>query len=87
MFEGEGVNINADGERHPVAVLGTYEFRQKYISSKVDLWTEDVKKIARKNRRQLSVQWLQHWIKSEMEVCLKDNSRNWIPFCTTKGSH
>ena len=46
LFEGDGVNITLDGERHIGAVIGSDEFRVKYINTKVEKWIKDIEKLA-----------------------------------------
>ena len=46
LFKGEGVKIKTEGERHLGAVLGTKEFKETYVNAKVDLWVQDVLKLA-----------------------------------------
>ena len=40
------VNITCEGERHIGAVLGTEEFKNSYVTKKVDAWTRDLKELA-----------------------------------------
>ena len=46
IFNEEGINITCEGERHIGAVLGTEEFKVKYVRDKVDKWTRDISKLA-----------------------------------------
>ena len=46
LFEGDGVNITLNGERHIGAVIGSDEFRVKYINTKVEKWIKDIEKLA-----------------------------------------
>ena len=38
IFEGSGVKIEIDRERHLGAVIGSEKYRKEYVSSKVDNW-------------------------------------------------
>ena len=40
------MKIVCDGERHLGAVIGTKEFREKYVSAKVAKWVKDVKELS-----------------------------------------
>ena len=44
-FQGTGINISCDGERHLEAVLGTDNFREKYVQDKVSKWVKDVEEL------------------------------------------
>ena len=46
IFNEEGINITYEGERHIGVVLGTEEFKVKYVRDKVDKWTRDISKLA-----------------------------------------
>ena len=47
IFNGTGVTISTSGERHMGAVIGSPEFKEKYISEKVTKWVEDVNELSR----------------------------------------
>ena len=44
-FQGTGIKISCDGERHLGAVLGTDNFREKYVQDKVSKWVKDVEEL------------------------------------------
>ena len=44
-FQGTGIKISCDGERHLGAVLGTDNFRDKYVQDKVSKWVKDVEEL------------------------------------------
>ena len=46
LFGQCGMKIVCDGERHLGAVIGTKEFREKYVSAKVAKWVKDVKELS-----------------------------------------
>ncbi len=46
IFKGSKVIIDCDGQRHLGAVLGSDEFREKYVMEKVSKWVKDVQKLA-----------------------------------------
>ena len=42
LFTGTSINVTADGKRHLGAVLGTLQYRQLYVKSKVDEWVQQL---------------------------------------------
>ena len=49
-FEGTGIKITTDGKRHLGAVIGSQNFKEKYVTDLIDEWIEELKnleKIAR----------------------------------------
>ena len=42
IFQGTGVTITTEGERHMGAVIGSEHFKRKYIEDKVTKWVQDV---------------------------------------------
>ena len=42
LFDGEGLQITSDGERHIGAVLGSESYRDSFVSEKVQKWVQDV---------------------------------------------
>ena len=42
IFEGSGVQITSEGERHMGAVIGSENFKELYVTKKVTKWVEDV---------------------------------------------
>ena len=47
LFNGTGITITLEGERHLGAVIGSNEFRSRYISTKVGKWIQDVEQLAK----------------------------------------
>ena len=52
MFKDSGVQITTDGKRHLGAVIGTKEFKHKYLNKKIDGWIDNVKALAQIARTQ-----------------------------------
>ena len=50
-FQDTGIKISCDGERHLGAVLGTDNFREKYVQDKVSKWVKDVEELTLSWRR------------------------------------
>ena len=46
LFSQTGIKITTEGERHLGAVIGSEEFKNRYINAKVQGWVEDVKELA-----------------------------------------
>ena len=46
IFEGSGVQITSEGERHMGAVIGSENFKELYVTKKVTKWVEDVEELA-----------------------------------------
>ncbi|KAG0699952.1 hypothetical protein GWK47_025725 [Chionoecetes opilio] len=42
LFSGSGVIVTRDGQRHMGAVIGTEEFKAKYVGEKVSEWVKEV---------------------------------------------
>ncbi|KAG0710229.1 hypothetical protein GWK47_023244 [Chionoecetes opilio] len=42
LFNGSGVIVTKDGQRHLGAVIGTEEFKEKYVGEKVSEWVKEV---------------------------------------------
>ena len=47
LFAGCNIQITCDGERHLGAVVGTEDFKYKYVTEKVNKWVQDVKSMAK----------------------------------------
>ena len=47
IFDGTGIKITEEGERHLGAVIGNAEFRKEYITNKVSSWIKDVEELAK----------------------------------------
>ena len=47
VFSNTGVNITCEGERHLGAVIGSDDFRTKYIQRKVEGWVSDVVELSK----------------------------------------
>ena len=41
-FENTGINITEDGNRHLGAVIGTIEYRENYVTQKVNNWLDEL---------------------------------------------
>ena len=46
IFGASGVKISTQGERHMGAVIGSAQFKEAYVSKKVEKWVEDVEALA-----------------------------------------
>ena len=46
-FEGTGVTITVEGERHMGAVIGNLEFKHQYVQNKVSKWIQDVETLSK----------------------------------------
>ena len=46
IFLNTGIKISTEGERHLGAVIGSTEFKEKYVNSKIAKWIEDVEQLA-----------------------------------------
>ena len=46
IFEGTAINISTQGQRHLRAVLGSREYLEEYVGSKVEDWVSQVVKLA-----------------------------------------
>ena len=46
IFDGTNIRITCDGERHLGAVVGSQEFKTKFVEEKVNKWVKDVKKLS-----------------------------------------
>ena len=46
LFADTGIQITCQGERHLGAAIGNEEFKNKYVSSKVKKWVEDIEMLA-----------------------------------------
>jgi hypothetical protein len=46
IFDGTGIKLSMQGERHLGAVLGSDAFRQSYITGKISKWVQDVEQLA-----------------------------------------
>ena len=46
VFDGTGVTIGIEGERHLGAVVGSVEFKERYVSKKIEKWVKDVEQLA-----------------------------------------
>ena len=45
-FEGTGVKITTEGERHIGAVIGIETFKELYVKEKLEKWVRDVEGLA-----------------------------------------
>ena len=45
IFEGTGINISMQGQRHLGAALGSREYLEEYVFSKVEDWVSQVVKL------------------------------------------
>ena len=46
LFQSTGIKISAEGDRHLGAVVGTSEFREKFVTEKVRKWVQDVHQLS-----------------------------------------
>ena len=46
IFEGSGVQITTQGERHMGAVIGSQQFKEEYVSRKVEKWVQDIEELS-----------------------------------------
>ena len=46
VFHQSGVKITTEGERHMGAVIGSQEFKNIYVTNKVNKWIEDVEELS-----------------------------------------
>ena len=46
IFDGTGIKIATNGERHLGAVLGTKMFREAYVTNKVNKWIKDIEELS-----------------------------------------
>ena len=46
LFEGTGIQITKEGQRHLGAALGTQTFIERYVTEKVHEWSKEVNKLA-----------------------------------------
>ena len=42
IFEGTGVKITSEGHPHLGSAIGTLEFTQQYVASKIDKWCKEI---------------------------------------------
>ncbi len=47
VFAGTGVKITCEGERHMGAVIGSSDFKEKYINDKINKWVGDVEELTK----------------------------------------
>ena len=47
VFDGTGVQITTEGKGHLGAAIGSRSFAEEYVSSKVEEWTEEIKRLAK----------------------------------------
>ena len=45
-FEGTGVKITTEGEKHMGAVIGSETFKELYVKEKIEKWVKDVEELA-----------------------------------------
>ena len=45
LFSGTGLNMTMEGKRHLGAAVGTRSFVERYVSKKVEMWTNEIKKL------------------------------------------
>ena len=41
-FENTGINITEEGKRHLGAVIGSIEYRENYVTQKVNTWLDEL---------------------------------------------
>ena len=46
VFSDTGICIVLEGERHLGAVIGTAEFKESYVSKKVENWIKDIEQLS-----------------------------------------
>ena len=46
LFADTGIQITCQGERHLGAAIGSKEFKNKYVSTKVNKWVADIEELA-----------------------------------------
>ena len=46
IFNGSGIKLTVEGERHLGAAIGSSSFRESYVTDKVFKWTKDVEELA-----------------------------------------
>ena len=46
IFKDTGVQVKRDGDRHLGAVIGSEDYRDLYVKTKISSWIEDVKQLA-----------------------------------------
>jgi len=42
IFEGSGIQVTANGQRHLGAAIGSRKFAEEYVAEKVKLWSEEI---------------------------------------------
>ena len=47
LFTGTGIQISCQGERHLGAAIGSDDFKNQYVTAKVNKWIDDVKDLAK----------------------------------------
>ena len=46
IFSNTGIKISSDGERHLGDVVGSSEYRDEYINSKIEKWIKDIEQLS-----------------------------------------
>ena len=46
IFSGTGVQITTEGERHMGAVIGSPQFKERYVTGKVKKWVQDIEQLS-----------------------------------------
>ena len=46
LFEGEGIKITMEGQRHIGAAIGKVSFKEEFVGEKVGKWCKDIEKLA-----------------------------------------
>ncbi len=46
LFQNSGVQLTTEGHRHLGAVIGTDDFKQKYVNEKICKWVDDLKQLS-----------------------------------------
>ena len=46
IFAGSGVKITTGGERHMGAVIGSADFKEKYVKEKISNWIQDIDQLS-----------------------------------------
>ena len=47
LFHDSGVKITTEGERHMGAVVGSNDFKEQYVKSKIEKWVADVEELTK----------------------------------------
>ena len=47
VFDGTGITIDTEGERHLGAVIGNDRFKEDYVNRKIEKWIQDIEDLAK----------------------------------------